>query len=258
MGLDVYLYRYENFDSTIERESRFEKFVEDIWEESGPYEEITEERKNEIRLLIKDYARKLRLDEDGEDSENKKEIELPSNLYPDHYFKIGYFRSSYNSSGINSVLRNYGLKTLGGLFNNHNDEYNQLPDWNSALDNVNECIEQLKNVYPCRVDKIILRNDIVDNERSAMELFMDEKQKNQDINREFNYSNKQGEFFFAQPLEVLAFIPGKSNLFNQEVVYVINKSNNDYYIQALEIVRETIKYVLEQGDINKYYLKWSG
>jgi hypothetical protein len=42
----------------------------------------------------------------GKDGEN---IQQNSKKYPTHYFKVGYFRSSYNEWGLNRVL----TKTIG-------------------------------------------------------------------------------------------------------------------------------------------------
>lgn len=260
MGLDVYLYRYEDFDLTTEREEKFSKFVDEIWLENEPYNDLTEEHKNEIRAIIDDYAKKLRLNSSGEDDVNKKRIELPSNLYPEHYFKIGYFRSSYNPSGINRILSNYGFKTLNDIFGNEDNEYLQKPDWSKVLKEVDECIEKFKNKYPCMVEKISARSDrSIENEADAMKLFLSEVERQKESKHDFNYSNRNGEFYLSSPLEVLGIIPGINGSFGrQPVFYVVSKTTNDYYIQALEIVRETINYVLEQKDINKYYLKWSG
>jgi hypothetical protein len=40
------------------------------------------------------------------------EVEEPSAKYPEHYFKIGYFRSEYHENGINDVLDRLGLPNL--------------------------------------------------------------------------------------------------------------------------------------------------
>ena len=54
-------------------------------------------------------------------------------------------------------------------------------------------------------------------------------------------------------------IPGTFKILNEmSCVYVVTESDNTWYIQALEIVRDTIKYVLSKEDKEKYYLHWSG
>lgn len=261
MGLDVYLYRYENFEDTMSREAKFDKFSEDMWNEAGDWNLLTNERKNEIKEIISNYARKYKLNEDGEDTINKQEIELDSKLYPDMYFKIGYFRSSYNPGGINNVLRNYNLPDLYVIFENHSEEYIQKPNWHVALDNINDVIDKFSKVKPYRVTEVsqLFLDGQVKSERDAYNVFITELDKSKEYERSFNYSNKFGDFYLEEPIEVVALIPGTKSTFTERpCTYVVTKTDNTNYMKSLEIVRETINYVLAQKDINKYYLKWSG
>ena len=50
-------------------------------------------------------------------------MEQPSALHPDHLFQRGYFRSSYNESGINSLLASVELPTLYDIFEPDGDVY---------------------------------------------------------------------------------------------------------------------------------------
>lgn len=113
-------------------------------------------------------------------------------------FKIGYFRSSYNSGGINRVLANMGLPTLDEIMG-ANDNYVFQPNWKKALENVESVIEQLKTNGAYRVE-----------------------------------------------------------LGERDCTYVVTESDNSWYIQALEIVKETIQYVLNSETEEQYYLHWSG
>jgi hypothetical protein len=125
----------------------------------------------------------------------KVEIDHPD--YPDHYFKIGYFRSSYNESGINRILKNMDLPTLNEVFNISDVEYYFQPDWQKALENVESLIVEFQKKGAYRVRAVYPEN------------------------------------------------------FGNEV-------DNSWYIQALEIVKETCKLVLSKEDKEKYYLRWSG
>lgn len=95
--------------------------------------------------------------------------------YPNHLFKIGYFRSSANELGINNVLEERGLENLYDILNPFYEYFFQ-PNWEQA--------------------KIKCTN-------------------------------------------------------------LIKKYNTiDKYSEYLEIVLETIDYVLAQPDREKYYLSW--
>ena len=79
-----------------------------------------------------------------------------------------------------------------------------------------------------------------------------------------SFSNQAGEFFL-NGLKVQAFIHGTTSLLRQSsyCVYAVVEKNkekpeNNWYLQALQIMAETCKYVLSQPDKGVYYLYWSG
>lgn len=266
MGLDIYLYRYDNFNDTIEREKKYEEFSEKLWEDTGEYNSISDETKIEIRQKCKEYAESLGLDQYGTDVTNKENIEFDSTLYPNHMFKVGYFRSSYNDGGIERILKNFGLPTLYDIFEVDSSVYQIKPDWESALTNVTKVIEEFKAKGNYRVKPIYahtLTNEYPTESKEALELFIKEKEKYEELKRDndgYNYSNSIGEFNFEESEKVIAFIPGECRyIFNDKpCVYKIVEGDNSWYINALEIVRETIEYVLSQENKEQYYLHWSG
>ena len=70
------------------------------------------------------------------------------------------------------------------------------------------------------------------------------------------YSNRYG-LFFPKPAQIVGVIPGSK--YGSRVAYVILDGDpTPWYLQALEIVLETIDYVLAQPDRDTYYLHWSG
>lgn len=263
MGLDIYLYRYDNFEDTQRREREHSEFSEKNWAstEGREYESLTEEEKNEIRRKDKENAASLGLDDWGSDKEKKEQIELPSEKYPDHYFKIGYFRSSYNSGGIERILRNMGLPTLSDVFNRHGDEYEFQPNWKESLEAINGLISLFIGKGAYRVNSVsanMFRDSEVKSEERALEIFLEQMRKAGET-PEYNYSNSDGEFYLHEPIKVIAMIPGKENLFGErDCVYVVTESDNTWYLQALEIVRDTIEYVLSRENQEQYYLHWSG
>lgn len=263
MGLDIYLYRYEDFNDTQKRETEYSEKTEGLW--TKKYEETPEEEKVQIRKQEKEIAQSLALDEYGSDTVKKECIEIPSLKYPEHYFKIGYFRSSYNAGGIQRILRNLGIKDLNYIFS-YEDEYEFQPNWDKALNRVSVVIEKLKQIGGYRAEKFgynefngFPSTHPIKSEEDAMIAFLNEIKR--DTNSEA-YSNKSGTFYRKEPLKVLAIIEGVDKRFFAEeylpCVYVITENDNEWYVQALEIVKETIEYVLSKEDKEKYYLHWSG
>lgn len=258
MGLDIYLYRYDNFRDTREREELYQDYSNKLWEDAGEYDSLSEEQKNELREKEKEFAKSLGLDEWGTDKINCEKIEMDHPDYPEHYFKIGYFRSSYNSGGIQRILKNLGVDGLDYIFLANDSSYHVKPDWDNALIRCEGVLNQFKEKGAYRVNAVsgnIFRESNIKSEKDALSVFLEELSKSS----EGGYSNANGEFYQGEPIKVLAMIPGKTKIFNErDCVYVITESDNSWYVQALEIVRDTIKYVLSQENKEQYYLHWSG
>ena len=259
MGLDIYLYKYQDFEKTQRLEKEYEEFSEKLWE-GLEYDSLSQEKKDELREKEKEFAESLGLDQWGSDKEGHSSVERAHPDYPDHYFRIGYFRSSYNGGGIERILRNLELPTLYDIFQKDDEEYAFQPNWQEALTRVTDVIEKFKEKGAYRVHSVsanIFSESEIKSEAQALAAFMTEVNRENPLSS--NYSCKAGEFYMTEPLKVLAMIPGKSKILREtDCVYVVTESDNTWYIQALEIVKATCEYALAQADINQYYLHWSG
>lgn len=268
MGLDIYLYRYENRQATEELEAQHNEKSEANWTSAGKYDDLTDDVKDRIRAENKAMAVSMGLNEGGDDP-RKQCIEIQHPKYPDHYFKIGYFRSSYNGGGINRVLSNLGLPDLYELFNRDNESaYVWAPDWTMCMVRVNEVIEKLRAApnYCCfEVDA----NEFSDRKLPATQgealAIAVAKLKEATSFGEDGFSNIDGHFF-PNGIKVFALLPGqRQSIFGalhkvdakRATTYVVTESENEWYVQALEIVRDTIQYVIDQPDKDKYFLHWS-
>lgn len=280
MGLDVYLYHYEDFEKTREIEKKIEAYDEKAWEGTD-YDKMSDEEKDVIRAKIQDYKSSLTtLDCYGEAQDSslaRKQIEFNDERYPDHYFKIGYFRSSYNSSGINNVLGKLINLTLYDLFPTEKDadSYYRQPDWNQSKELTQQAIETLEKTIGAGNDYHVLRvsynalisleEQTVSSEQEAIQLLIKKKRESGG-----NFSCREGEFFFDKPLQVCGIIRGaepniirqvtKNDNTKEPCFYVVYKHGEDglsWYVQALEIVKATCEYVLSQPDPQKYRLHWS-
>jgi hypothetical protein len=177
MGLDVYLYKYAGSQTLEKDREELEKHgeaMEEIWSQAkkeiagdpvmvmekdplfGVEREIEERLTSEQYDEIKKLSRKrqahyieqnnLHIDVGDWGPEIKEEqIEFDSDTYPEHMFKIGYMRSSYNSGGFNSVVSKLVGHDLYWLFGVEGvDEYHVRPDWKTAKVRVGALIDQLK------------------------------------------------------------------------------------------------------------------
>lgn len=260
MGLDVYLYKCEKTkkDEAKKLEAKYEKYTDKLWEGKS-YDGMSETERNEIRKKSKEYATQLGLDEFG-GNKNEKKIEINSSKYPDHLFKIGYFRSSYNDGGINHILNQINGKNLYDIFN-PNDEYEFAPDWLKAREKAVEFRDKLiqfsksnGGIYLLKVLKLGYNKQL--SEKDVMDLVVKRRSEKHPFD---TYSNRDGLFSFDKPLDVVSVID------TDDKIYLAIKGDIDnnpdegigWYIQAMEIVIETIDYVLSQDKQEDFYFHWS-
>ncbi len=275
MGLDIYLYRYENFERTKKLEYDYNRFSEEAWHFGGTkYEDLTQLQKDEANAKVEAKALEMGLDKYGEDAETRKSIELASVRFPEHLFKIGYFRSSYNDGGINRILKNMVGTDLYGLFPSRGDEYTFQPDWAQSKALAQQVLGKFRTKIaedgPYRVMKASYNEfrghpnkDPIKDEASALACFLEtaRKYKTDSLG---SFSNSQGEFFLKEPLKVVGIIEGVNRRYfvdeSLPCSYVIYKDEDGFrwYIDALEIVLETCEWVLAQPDKDKFWLHWSG
>jgi len=266
MGLDIYLYRYDNFEETRRKEEEYNEFSDKSWE-GLDYDKLTEEERNAISEKNEEFAQSLGLSKWGDDKTGKTQIEIDSEKYPDHYFKIGYFRSSYNGGGINHIFENMGLPRLDAIFEIDPNEYFVQPDWKKVKENLQDVYVKFQKMGGYRVHSVAPNlfdpNYGPTSEKEALDIFIAELEKHKETKEKdpdfLSYENREGSFYLGEPLKVKAMITGKDTMFGKrDCTYVVTESDNTWYLQAVEIMIDTCDYVLAQPNINQYYLHWSG
>jgi len=265
MGLDVYLYREESREQIEEYEKKVDSIKETVWTKKAggrKFEDLKEAERKSI-WDAQDKALKKAGLIDGIPETLQQIVEIPSKIHPEHYFKIGYFRSSYNASGIDSVLDNAIGESLYTIFD-VKDEYIAKPDWNAAKNKAeevkNKYLEYLRKSKGYAVESIDLPMKMVDSENDAMDLFIKELDENKGTPFR-SFSSAQGAYFL-DGLKIHAMFATKGT-FRPEILAICKRPDDwnpesDYYVQALDIVIETIDWVLSQPDKEKYVFHWSG
>jgi len=117
VGLDIYLKKCPDLAAAKEAERAYEAETAALWKAVGGYDKATEAQLAEIRAKSEEIAKKHGCT--GEYDQHASITEFcssDSTIDPEHLFKIGYFRSSYNGSGIENVLSTRGLPTLHDIF----------------------------------------------------------------------------------------------------------------------------------------------
>jgi hypothetical protein len=277
MGLDVYLYKYED-KAEAKRVSKLWEHIENsIYKETpGSAEPSQKLRKTRLaEAATKLGGMKLVGNPDMYQywaPAGESKIEIDSTKYPEHMFKIGYLRSSYNDGGINQVLDSKGLGTLYDVFE-PNDEYEFQPDWKACKERIVKLRKGYAEVMSGYKGKFIVTeiahnmftpvHELPSNKNTALEAFLKvykshpEETRNDILGPDF--SNRDGHFFL-NGLKVLGVLPGMGTL-DRPCVYIVSEkkesADDDYYSQALEITEEMIDWVLAQPDVEKFWLHWS-
>lgn len=292
MGLDVFLYYSHDWDMSIKNQTDYFNAYDILYDEIhskynlAPEQSLYHDSPEAFEEMEKETAElKAQYGIDEYNPETIKNIVFPDPEYPDHLFKIGYFRSSYNESGINHILADRIGITLGDIFLDNtidtDDGYLRI-DWQESLSSVNDAIEAFsqylaKDISKYYVIRAHTRNPFItssaldengnqivayaDSEQQALTLFEKQLDTNNLPFEGTAYSNLLGEWF-PEGVKVHALIKGTSSM-GQCIFAIAKEEENDNgwlasYKEALEIVKHTCEYILDRPDPENYRLVWSG
>lgn len=262
MGLDVSLKYCANRAQELAKQQAASDFSDAAWEKAGGYDTLSDAQKETVREAVRAYNEQNGLDEWGSSNEIQS-IELDSKKYPEHMFKIGYLRSSYNSGGINSVLDRAGCMSLYDIFDPKGDEYYIDVDWAAAKVRAQEAIDK----YTAHLTGPMAGYDVmrvtdfghggVNSDAEALEVFKKQLESRSEAGFR-SYGNRDGDFYL-DGVTVCGIIPnrgfgGGTFLITKEEAKPISE---DWYLQALVVTLEMIDYVLEQPDPENHFLGWS-
>lgn len=268
MGLDVYLSHFaKGVELARNAENAAQQEVEAAWERIGGYDaykalpDLAQKEFDAERAAI--YA-KHGCTGEYERHETHKEVgEINSAKYPDHMFKIGYFRSSYNGGGINSQLQRMGLPSLYGIFDVEDDhDYYVSPDWQESRRRAASTLDKYLSIRQApggRLDAKEIHRAIhpeADDEKGAIDIARREFARPSPFSS--GWSNGVGEFY-PEGFNVKAIVYGKPGFLGTGIflVYERPEQEEDWIGRALEIVVETCDWVLAKSDPQNYALRWS-
>lgn len=272
MGLDVSLYHYTgegDFDKLNALKQEWEEFTESL------YEGYHKDEGDEAQEARKERALKASKHKDWEglsfgsnplydyDIEGFERVTLPSAQYPDHLFNIGYWRSSYNASGLDRILGNYTGTSMGELVG-YTGEYEFVPDWAASRDRI---IQAKKDLEAANTDYSVYVVDTyhgprAEDENGVLRIFQEHlsraKGEKPGPFAGSGYSSIDGHFHISNPMNVVAAIPMKAVLSGVSVGLVVEQPLHESYWQSLDIMVETCDHVLSHDDPHNFFLHWSG
>lgn len=276
------MYLYKKTAST-EEFARRQKAADEIEElsnapyEAPGYKEMTKQEQGAIYQKSKEIARtaaarlNVPIDEYGSVEMPEEQVEIDSERYPEHYFKLGYFRSSYNSGGINQVMDRLGLPGLYEVlgYDKSTDDYRFTPDWEASMRRATEAAAAIRNAKGGDIDimevgpnPFMSPSESPKTEQEARAIVLEQLERNATGD---GYSNGRGHFY-PNGISVIALIPGTNDSFTKQMfghpmpcTYVAyrKEGGNEWYAKAMEIVADTCAWVLKQEDPSAYLLHWS-
>jgi len=282
MGLDVNLYKYALArQKVVERQREaYSAAQHELWLLARSDDDLAPEELAKLKSAESALQQAMAVDDDGYPvGQQPVKIDQASATHPEHLFRVGYFRSSYNASGFNRVIAiRTGGADLYTIFQPPADQHAFVPEWAAAASRCAEMqqawAESLAQHGCYRVLTVSRDADEVRHIRSeaeALARFNAESGKYQPSTLPTYwdmsiFASRVGHFFLApdRPLPVAAVIPGTAPSYLRDeaarpCTYVVYEDENmPWYTAALAIVQETIQYVLATGEPHQYALHWNG
>jgi hypothetical protein len=285
MGLDVFLLHWEEGYSPEAHYARYIEVSERIAEEREAfirergypleYPQQNSAEHQAIDAYVAERWAQSGLEEDW-DTRHSETVRLPSLLYPKHTFAIGYWRSSYNNAGLNQVMRGLTGDSLYSLLEEETDTDAPFVrvEWERLKARIEGILERWRLALNSRRAQLSVLRVFATEAPSANGAYGEEAALDAYLHEEECYLalhkqpwEKEGgacvqargiAFCPEKPLKVRALVHG-TDVAGLPALYIVyeHEGTLEWYTQALEIVQETIAYVLMQEDPERYTLLWS-
>lgn len=164
MGLDITMYRCKDVEAFNAYEKRQRDAHEEIHADVCNHFGVPS-LGHHAGVIAGEYIKRYKAwDQANPPPVKIEEIWLNSTKYPSHLFKIHYFRSSYNHTGFNNVVRAATGRGLYYIFGRQDkDGYRFVPDWAASLRCAKEVLDSYRShqVEPVKGDWYLEALEIV-------------------------------------------------------------------------------------------------
>lgn len=276
MGLDVFLSRNHSdyhINELITAEALWDEFVNEEVYTKFPFEQSEPEEHKQARdeyaqevfdhpdapwsgKLLKTGPRHWDVIKAGIEN-----IEHNSPTHPDGLFNIGYFRSSYNSGGFNSVMERYNVPDLYVIFDVADHDYYVIPDWEASLERAQIARQKLLEVntdysviefHPINVHQEDAKH--LPDESNVIDYYL----KNRPVDHN-NYLLYNKLLMTLPPnTKIVGIVHGQNVLGKPCQFLIIDKPLDKSYYDCMDVIVETCEYVINSGYPEQFYLRWSG
>lgn len=228
MGLDIYLVKFSNISTNNLLE--FWKIRKNIGYGFADHlsSQLCTHKKEDYKNKCIQIAISLDLPKDIENNQDKyeKNIEKPSKRHPNCSYRIGYWRSGYDGLGLNTILRQVLSQDLYDIFPDiDRDDSNYIkPNWQNSRNMMQNLLNQFVELGAYNYKFL-----------EAIGIHEDHLQNLQSSSLSSN---------FKSAISIL------EEAYEHKIMF-------QDYVEEMEVIIETIDYVLSQPDINSYMLYWS-
>lgn len=273
VGSVIELYRSNHIQAHIGVEREFKKKIQAVWGRAArlsgeelkipPSPMVCTQSKNRHVKDAMQTCRAMACDLGMDKLDFGRKLVKKSVVDPDHSFKVGSFFDDQGDEGFSNVMRQIGLRSIDEIFGRSSEEEKlqfYIPDWEKALLRCTEekvklvmMRQERRRILDYRVVSMALNVDECHPDASAAILsdYMKEYLNEVDIDQSTmsEIALYEGEFIDG----VVAKKEG-----DYLVIYLIIRTPKFYiwYIEALEVIKETIEFVLKQAKKEECYLLW--
>ncbi len=220
-------------------------------------EKLSNKNEDEIQDALNKLAFKIGVNIFGEDIKNKNEFVLSSAMVND--FNIGVWDVDNTYTGLDYLLKSYGLESVLEcmspaltLLDTKIEGYSV--NWKLASIRIDKLLTSLKSklnieqpnegdthlnyygVFPMPITHQQENQIRVDNSRDALTLTASERNVTKG-----NHINTFGYFLSTTPKQLHSIVHGVYK--NTECVYVIYSQNLTWFVNQLEVIKETIDVI---------------
>ncbi len=190
-----------------------------------------------------------------------------STVFPEHPFKLGYFSSADDENSLNEILKlrtGFDLKYI--FFGEECSQNIIKPVWEDILlrfDNVKKILKETIEEDGWFSFKLFdftekNSNSIIGN-KNALDIYLNRKKQTRNLKDMSKLITSDGIFYINHSPKILAILKNYNEKTNKPSVFVLfeaSEKQSKYYLEGLEIIRETVEFILNQPNQKDYELHW--
>lgn len=269
MSQGVFLNQSDDLDLVRVHESQADMARENLLAALEPLSNCRESFNDAFKLGMAQINEKWGCTGDVGRHKSVKQICLPSKRHPDHSYKVGRFVLSHGPAGLDEALARRGIDPLMVLLEPDEGLYTTC-NWRRALRNVNKAQQDLikslsgqQGQFDVRALPLVAPDSsstLPASEFQALREALPLLEGLKSIQGQ-PASLHKGDLVIPGGMNIHALIHGTQMVSGSErpclyAIYRVQPTDplNNWYVQALDVVKETLELVLDSGNEGGFFL----